>query len=185
MKLEIADDTSLDISCYITGDGKRYCHNPGKQSVLYDFDSSKTPEIRIFKEDIWASERGMSKFMPIVYIFDWISGVFSESRNLPFSIDHRLSPEMRSADPRVKVSLSDIVRVDRESLTRWSKYSLIQCAAVAAAIVIIGCLLSLIFSGWIRIVFAVCAAVVAAVVFGLIDSRRKKLFRALKTYVKP
>ena len=185
MKLEIADDTSLGISCYITGNGKRYCHTSGKQSVLYDFDSSKTPEIRIFKEDIWASERGMSKFMPIVYIFDWISGGFSESRNLPFSIDHRLSSEMRSADPRVKVSLSDIVRVDRESLTRWSKYSLIQCAAVAAAIVIIGCLLSLIFSGWIRIVFAVCAAVVAAVVFGLIDSRRKKLFQLLKAYVKP
>ena len=70
MKLEIADDTSLDISCYIIGDGKRYCHTSGKQSVLYDFDSSKTPEIRMFKEDIWASGRGMSKFMPIAYIFD-------------------------------------------------------------------------------------------------------------------
>ena len=45
------------------------------------------------------------------------------------------------------------------------------------------CLLSLIFSGWLRIAFAVAAAAVSAAVFKLIDSRRKKLFRILKEYV--
>lgn len=48
---------------------------------------------------------------------------------------------------------------------------------------VIGCLLSLIFRGWLRIAFAMVAAAVSAVVFKLIDSRRKKLFRILKEYV--
>lgn len=48
---------------------------------------------------------------------------------------------------------------------------------------VIGCLLSLIFRGWLRIAFAVAAAAVSAAVFKLIDSRRKKLFRILKEYV--
>ena len=176
MKLEITDDTPFGISCYITGEGKRCLYyKSGKRTVLYDFDSAKTMGIRIFKEDIWASGQGLSTFMLIVYIFDWISGCFSESENLPVSIDHYLSPESWSADPHVRVFLSDVVRVDGESLTRWSKYSFIQCAAVAAAIIVIGCLLSL--------AFAVAAAAVSAAVFKLIDSRRKKLFRILKEYV--
>ena len=48
---------------------------------------------------------------------------------------------------------------------------------------VIGCLLSLIFRGWLRIAFAVAAAAVSAAIFKLIDSRRKKLFRILKEYV--
>lgn len=48
---------------------------------------------------------------------------------------------------------------------------------------VIGCLLSLIFRGWLRIAFAMAAAAVSAAVFKLIDSRRKKLFRILKEYV--
>lgn len=183
MKLEITDDTPFGISCYITDEGKRCLYKSGKRTVLYDFDSAKTMSIRIFKEDIWASGQGLSTFMLIVYIFDWISGCFSESENLPVSIDYYLSPESWSADPHVRVFLSDVVRVDGESLTRWSKYSFIQCAAVAAGIIVIGCLLSLIFRGWLRIAFAVAAAAVSAAVFKLIDSRRKKLFRILKEYV--
>ena len=183
MKLEIINDTSLNISCYVTSDDKRYYYESGEKNALYDFDSLKTAGIRIFKEDIWVFRQRVSTFMFIIHIFDWISGCFSESENLPVSIDHYLSPESWSADPHVRVFLSDVVRVDGESLTRWSKYSFIQCAAVAAAIIVIGCLLSLIFRGWLRIAFAVAAAAVSAAVFKLIDSRRKKLFRILKEYV--
>ena len=90
MKLEITDDTPFGISCYITDEGKRCFYKSGKRTVLYDFDSAKTMGIRIFKEDIWASGQGLSTFMLIVYIFDWISG-FDRSLSVAGVVERRPS----------------------------------------------------------------------------------------------
>ena len=185
MKLGIINDTSLNISCYVTSDDKRYFYESGEKNALYDFDSLKTAVIRIFKEDIWDFRQRVSTFMFIIHIFDWISGCLAESGNLPFSIDYWLPSEAWNTDPHVNVLLSEIVRVDGESLARWSKYSAIQCVAMTMVMIIIGCLLSLIFNGWGRIAFAVCVTFISVAVFIKINSRRKKLFQLLKVYIKP
>ena len=183
MKLDIIDDTDLNISCEITIDGKKYYHRPGNETISYESTSLKPIELKVLKEDIWVSEQRLNSVLLIIYVFDWTFGNLSESDNLPFWIDHRVLLKTENINIPSKILLSNMVKVNDESLASWSKYSALQCILIIIILLAIGGVLSFMFEGWIKIGFMVCIAFISSFVFKLIYARRKKLLHVLKMYI--
>lgn len=183
MKLDIIDDTELNISCDVTINEKKYYYKPSNKTISYESISREPINIRFFKEDIWNTEQKFSSFLLIIYVFDWTFGNLSESDNLPFWIDHQLSLKTEDINACSQIFLSNIIKVNNDSLTRWSKYSIFQCIMISTILILIGIILSFVFKGWIKFAFIVCVGITSACAFKLMNSKRKNLVKVLKKFI--
>lgn len=182
MKLEVVNDTELDISCDIAVNNTHYVYESNNPSVSYEINPSKgMVNIQLFKEDIWKPKNILNMFVLLLYALDFVFGNLSESSNLPFSINHNLFLTT-DLDTNPKIFLSNIVKVDPDSLKLWTKYSIFQCSMVTILVFIIGVILSFIFNGWIKIVFLTGTAVLSVGMYMLLNKKRKAILKVLYMY---
>lgn len=184
MKLEIVNDTDLDISCDVIIDDKKYFLQQDDKVVSYQIPPQKViVNLHLFKEDIWKLKTRLNTFFLKLYIMDLTFGNLSESNNLPFSIDYMLTIANIAEISCKKIFLSDIICIDKDSLTLWRKNSYFQCVMIALTIIFIGIILSFIFSGWHKLFFGVIILILSITVFIIVNKRRERLLQVLKTFL--
>ena len=184
MKLEIVNDTKLFISCNIIANGKHYIYESRNQSLPYEINPEEgIVNIQLYKEDIWKNKSTLSLFLFAIYAMDLEFGNLLEPNNLPFSINHQLTLKNANLDTEQRIFLSNIIKVDYESLKRWAKYSSFQCSMISAMIFIIGLILSFIFDGWIKMSFLICIAILSIFLYKLSTKNKIKTLTTLKTFL--
>ena len=180
MNLEIVNDTELHIECNITINGKNHAYTSDSKSTSYEINPQKDiTNIQFIKENVWGTKGTLNSLFLILYIFDLVFGNLCESNNLPFSINHQLNLTTKDCDSSYRVLLSNIVKVDPNSLKRWKKYSMFQCCMVSTLIFLIGLILSFIFTGWGQIAFLTCFAFLSICMYKLVNKQRKTLLKVL------
>lgn len=184
MKLEIINDIGLDISFEIIIGTRKYLYRSSNKSVFYELNYKESFTIRMLKENIWEKKGKFNSFFLKLYSLDLTFGNLSDSENLPYSIDKQITIENPVSALNQTIFLSDIVKVEKESLYQWKKNSFLQSIWVSLLIVIIGIILSFIFESWIKIIFLIIITNLAVVICLLINNKRKKLFNILKTFMR-
>ena len=183
MKLEIVDDTELNISCDITVGNKKYHKRSCDRAISYELEQKEAMiNVKVYKEDIWQPKRFLNSFFLKLYMLDCTFGNLSESENLPFSIDYQLT--VTDVDTTTeRILLSDIVEVDNDSLAQWKISSFFQCMLISLLIIVVGGILGFIFKGWLKLLFLICVVILSGTVFTAIGKKRRKLLEVLKTFI--
>lgn len=179
----IINDTGLNVEYTINIDGnKTKVVSNDRKSIYPILQTDKDIFLKIRKEDIWQEKHWTNVLLLVIYSFDLVFGNLAEEENLPFFIDYTDNFKLNKGEIKT-IFLSEIIKVHNQSLIAWKVMSNIQIVEIGLTILIVGFVLSFIFSGWIRMIFCFCILLIATSIYILAKRRRKNLIQIMNQFM--